>query len=46
MLWKAIFTNHLEGSICYTDLNEKLTRDSEVTIMLHLLIMFLLTLST
>lgn len=46
MLWNTIFTNHLRGSICYTDLNEELTRDFEVTITLHLLIMFSLALST
>lgn len=46
MLWKTIFTNYLEGSICYTDLNEELSMDFEVTIMLHLLIMLWLTLST
>lgn len=31
--------------ICYTDLDEELTGDSEVAIMLHLVSMFLLTLS-
>lgn len=46
MLWKTIFINCLEGNIRYTDLNEELTRDFEIAIMLHVLTMILLTLST
>lgn len=48
-MWNVVkdhFYQSPEGSIYYTNLNEELTRDFEVTIMLHLLIKFLLTLST
>lgn len=31
---------------CYTDLHEELTRDFEAAIILHLIIVFLLTVST